>query len=203
MKNYIVLFACILAFAVSSCSSLRIEKRHYNGGFYIETGSKNKTSGIKAEVHSAEIDNVDAKAEQVSVIAESSETAAAPTPVTPQTAVRENVYTNTAAGNEVNSSEPQTTSETNKSKEAKKQNAVSGKEKTSAPASDVPLWVYVILAILIPPLAVYLKQGLTNMFWIDLILFLLGYGLFRFTPYLWGAAFAAVVIALLVVFDVL
>ena len=69
--------------------------------------------------------------------------------------------------------------------------------------SDVNLVLLVILAILIPPLAVYLKnKSIDKWFWITLILSLLGFmGLF----FVYGGLFwlAAVVIAILYVLDAL
>lgn len=60
----------------------------------------------------------------------------------------------------------------------------------------------IILAILIPPLAVYLYDGdTTNRFWLNLILTLIGYGLgYALIPNLiWLAGVAAIVHALLIV----
>lgn len=63
--------------------------------------------------------------------------------------------------------------------------------------SDVELLLLVILAILLPPLAVFLKEGqITVKFWISLILSLL-------VLLLWPLWLIAVAYALLVVFDVL
>ncbi len=64
--------------------------------------------------------------------------------------------------------------------------------------TDTNTLLLVILAILLPPLAVYLHQGETNTkFWVTLLLFLLGIaGAFFFS---WLLIFAAVVYALIVV----
>lgn len=66
---------------------------------------------------------------------------------------------------------------------------------------DTNTLILVILAILLPPLAVYLHEQETNTkFWVTLLLFLLGLaGAFLFS---WLLIFAAVVYALLVVLDV-
>lgn len=61
-------------------------------------------------------------------------------------------------------------------------------QKNKGGASDADLVLLVILAILLPPLAVFLKRGLDSMFWISLILTLL----------FW---FPGVIFALLVVLD--
>lgn len=64
--------------------------------------------------------------------------------------------------------------------------------------TDTNTLLLVILALLLPPLAVYLHQGETNTkFWVTLLLFLLGIaGAFFFS---WLLVFAAVVYALIVV----
>ncbi|HYC40770.1 MAG TPA: YqaE/Pmp3 family membrane protein [Chitinophagaceae bacterium] len=64
-------------------------------------------------------------------------------------------------------------------------------------ATDTNTVLLVILAILLPPLAVYLHQGATSKFWITLLLFLLGLvGAFYLSHWL---ILAAIVYALLVV----
>lgn len=64
--------------------------------------------------------------------------------------------------------------------------------------ADVDTLILVVLAILLPPLAVYLHQQETNTkFWITLLLFLLGIAGAVF--FSWLLIFAAVVYALLVV----
>jgi uncharacterized membrane protein YqaE (UPF0057 family) len=64
--------------------------------------------------------------------------------------------------------------------------------------ADTNTLLLVIIAILLPPLAVYLHERETNTkFWIDLLLFVLGIaGAFLFS---WLLIFAAVVYALIVI----
>jgi len=72
--------------------------------------------------------------------------------------------------------------------------------------SDVMLVILVILAIVLPPLAVFLYEGVTNRFWIDLIVALIGWGL---AGWLFGGTLAAIgglfaiVYALLIVLEVI
>jgi uncharacterized membrane protein YqaE (UPF0057 family) len=63
---------------------------------------------------------------------------------------------------------------------------------------DTNTILLVILAILLPPLAVYLHEGvINNKFWITLLLFILGIaGVFLFS---WLALLAAIIYALIVV----
>jgi len=71
------------------------------------------------------------------------------------------------------------------------------KKKGQLQDGDVELILLVILAILLPPLAVLLKEGELNVkFWISLILSLLVF-------FLWPLWLIAVAYALLVVFDLL
>lgn len=71
--------------------------------------------------------------------------------------------------------------------------------KSPAP-QETDMIVKIILAILIPPLAVYLHEGISTYFWVTLVLFLLWAGWF-WGPFFGLAGLAAIVIALLVVTD--
>lgn len=78
------------------------------------------------------------------------------------------------------------------------------KRSNNAPASDVMIIVLVILAIIIPPLAVFIFEGVTGRFWIDLILAILGWGAFGlFGGIFWLCGLAAVIYALLIVLGVI
>lgn len=82
----------------------------------------------------------------------------------------------------------------------------STKNKSSkAPAGDVELILLVILALIIPPLAVFIYEGATQRFWIDLILAILGYGVgFWLLGGLgWVCGLIAVIYALLIVLGVI
>lgn len=82
-------------------------------------------------------------------------------------------------------------------KEAKKAFKEFRARKNMREDGDVELLLLVILAILLPPLAVWLKEGEINVkFWISLILSLLVF-------LLWPLWLIAVAYALLVVFEVL
>lgn len=85
-----------------------------------------------------------------------------------------------------------------KLKEAKKIIKAYKAAKKAGEEPDTNTILLVILAILLPPLAVYLHQGETNSkFWITTLLFALGIiGAFAIGWYLW---FAAVIYALIVI----
>lgn len=86
----------------------------------------------------------------------------------------------------------------------KKSKEITKKKTSKAPAGDVHLVILVILAIIIPPLAVFLYEGATGRFWIDLILALIGWGVgFWLLGGLgWICGLAAVIYALLIVLGV-
>lgn len=66
--------------------------------------------------------------------------------------------------------------------------------------SDVMLILLIILAIIIPPLAVFIYEGASTRFIIDLILAILGWGAFGiFGGIFWLCGLAAIIYALLIV----
>lgn len=79
------------------------------------------------------------------------------------------------------------------------------KKSSKAPAGDVELILLVILALIIPPLAVFIYEGATQRFWIDLILAILGFGVgFWLLGGLgWVCGLIAVIYALLIVLEVI
>ncbi len=74
---------------------------------------------------------------------------------------------------------------------------------SNSSSSGLELILLVLLAIILPPLAVYLFQEGSSIFIIDLILFLIGWSSLWFFNLGGLAALAAVVIALLVVFGII
>jgi len=59
-------------------------------------------------------------------------------------------------------------------KEAKKQVKVFQKEKKANKSANVEMWLLIVLAILLPPLAVYLHQGEINWkFWVSILCWVL------------------------------
>ncbi len=83
-------------------------------------------------------------------------------------------------------------------------------EETATPAGDIQgtqdttdddrMILLVILAILLPPLAVYLAQGVGTWFWVTLLLCLFGGGFLWVGAYFGGLWLVAIILALLVVF---
>lgn len=69
---------------------------------------------------------------------------------------------------------------------------------------DLPLWLFIVLAIILPPLSVGLYEGVTGRFWLNLVLFVIGYGLVGILGNLaLIASILAIIHALLIVLDVI
>lgn len=197
MKNKITLgfVALMLTAIISSCSTSndvaskrRIQKRKYTKGFSIsksENVAFNKKH--KASVTSNETVKVDnttlAKVEKtINSTATNTAIIEETTIITPaneivKTVVEENQTNTVAENNIVTEAEGEKTAEAknlkSKTKIVKKK---SKKKSSSSNGLAVETIILVILAIFIPPLAVYLFEGVTTRFWIDLILALIVVG---------------------------
>jgi|GEM_PF-1084258 uncharacterized membrane protein YqaE (UPF0057 family) len=202
MKKYSLFIALAALLGFSSCSTLRIEKRHYTGGWYVDFGNNiSKQTPEQAEQNNSSVESLqeitddvsDNIAEQLPTFADDN-TASSSVPasrVTPplQSTEQEAVIT-------------QEDQRMSQSTQVAPTIAKQEEQGSSSAPADVPFWALFILAIFIPPLAVFLKQGVTNLFWIDLLCALFGCG-FLFMPYFGGLFLVAVVIAILVIFDVI
>jgi uncharacterized membrane protein YqaE (UPF0057 family) len=96
-------------------------------------------------------------------------------------------------------------SSTDAKTDQKKSKILVKKKSAPAPGGDVNTVLLVILAILIPPLAVFLFEGASTRFWIDLILALIGWGIgFWLLGGLgWICGILAIIYALLIVLGVI
>lgn len=200
-KHYLFFISLALLVGLSSCSSLRIEKRHYNKGWYVDFGTDKKTDASVTEVPEEAVESVPQNSATSTVESPHAVNADAPEiqqPVAIRAEASAPVNTNENPVS-VNEESIQSTPQSN-NENVNKNDALAGAD------SDVELILLVILAIILPPIAVYLVQGLSAMFWITLICWLLG-GFFFFGPfgyaYVGGLGLVAVVLALLVVFGVL
>lgn len=166
----------MIALIFSSCSNgrnLTIEKRHYGKGYYVHAnGKRDAKSENKTEVVTALNDDQASVATSEVIVNKTNENKTPPALVstTPQ---KEKAAVNTSGA-----SAPKVIADPVK---AVKKNApaeqshkvVTKKKNTSRAADDVDLVLIIILCFLLPPLAVYLSEGITTNFWIDLILTLL------------------------------
>jgi uncharacterized membrane protein YqaE (UPF0057 family) len=226
MKAKIIFSGLVgLALILGSCGSSNsvvssglIQKRKYNKGFFLKSNGQFKT----AKVNSAEEKNVVAFQEPVQ------ETKAALAHVVPAQESMKVPVSRQALETEVvainpskrHISEEKPATQTNKINLA--ENANSQREVRKSLRSEIKTMrkaesgsssadmdgftiLLVILAIIIPPLAVILFEGATNRFWIDLILALLGWGLLAWLlpGIFWLGGLAAIIYALLIVLSVI
>ena len=192
-SSSIVVFLFAVAF-LSSCSqfgNLDIQKRHYNKGFYVHRSEKHDAVSAEEKTMTAAVTETATEIQQPAAVEETS-----PAPVAqPSVAVAVQQQAAEKSNHAVRSAfeKPATHSTTIVPVKTKTPASIVMHDR-KAPAGhasgDVDLLILVILALLLPPLAVFLKEGdLTINFWIDLLLCLL-----FFLP--------GIIFALLVVFDV-
>lgn len=192
-SSSIVVFLFAVAF-LSSCSqfgNLDIQKRHYNKGFYVHRSEKHDAVSAEEKTMTAAVTETATEIQQPVAVEETSSTPVAQpsrTVALQQQAAEESNHAVRPAVEK-----PATHSTTIVPVKIKTPASIvlHDRKAPAGPASgDVDLLILVILAILLPPLAVFLKEGdLTINFWIDLLLCLL-----FFLP--------GIIFALLVVFDV-
>jgi uncharacterized membrane protein YqaE (UPF0057 family) len=188
---------------LSSCSNkFSLQKRRYNKGFYFAKMHRNKSNEhsstemksvkvLPESKESPEVEIVTASAAEIQKT--SSEELNPPVQAEAKTKTKKN-----------QSSAPIVVFAPKKFRDLIKETAAFSNPATpKASDSDVKLILLVILAIFIPPLAIYLKDQSTNKwFWITLILCLLSFTVFFFV---FGGLFwlISIVIALLYVLDLL
>jgi len=192
----------IMAFAIlalaTSCSTSNdvasnrgIQKRKYNKGFFISKNTKSfdkksqtkNTKQILVEEEVAEVinsqtetsnemnSNKNISLDKNNNIAEQSNTKTS-TNTTNFQENSANIKKNNTETTDNNTFENNTISK----KDVKRKKKTNPKTKRN-PSSDVDLILLILIAIFIPPLAVFLYEGVTTRFWIDLILTLLGWGI--------------------------
>lgn len=196
MKTFCSLSVLAFVIFLTSCNNLHIEKRHYRNGFYVNLGSddrKDRSATVDNQQESSEISPASVEKAVTEITpqqevpgADNSQQAPVVKEVVPVTTVQDN---------------PVALKQEESPRAEIKQGDSRSKQTNSSPsASDAMLIIEVLLAIFIPPLAVFLHEGITTWFWLTLILCILGGGFF-FYPVIGGLWLVAVIIALLVVFD--
>jgi uncharacterized membrane protein YqaE (UPF0057 family) len=209
MKTTTYLFAFLVAFIFSSCgmfNDLSIEKRHYRKGYYVQKRSDRATEKtvVKEEAAEATEDIVAAKtAEENNAAVGENPTQPAPAPATTNSFTKEKSKKHFS---------PPAIFKKGKDLLNKTIPTVSPKPATPAPHDDgeaaVALVLLIILAIILPPLAVLLADGFGIHFLVDLIFWLLGFGFVIFIStggvvYLGIFGLIAIIYALFVVFDII
>jgi uncharacterized membrane protein YqaE (UPF0057 family) len=216
--NFLIL-GIISTMILSACSTSNevvggvFQKRKHTGGVYWDRTEKVKTSAQKEE-EEMEFDIYkleEAKQKKYASV----------TTIKSETQTPENNVVASAESEDIDGlvidkkSKPvieatvsTTTTENEKTLAASETKTIVKKQNTNKQTpvdEDVMLIILVILAILIPPLAVFIYEGATNRFWIDLVLAILGFGVgFWLLGGLgWLCGLAAVIYALLIVLEVI
>jgi uncharacterized membrane protein YqaE (UPF0057 family) len=204
-STFLLIIAC--AFAISSCDRLkdiRIEKRHYRNGYYVHVGD-NKATEKTAQ----------------SIVPTEEKTAVAPFSSEEKTAsvVEKNTQQKSVSKTEGNSADKKPIKKPLAALSKKagpvfqqpvKQRishfAKSLSAKGDGDENAIALFLLIILAIFLPPLAVILKDGFGLPFVLDLLFWLLGFGFVIFIAsngviFLGIFGLIAIIYALLVVLD--
>ena len=165
----------IVIFALSSCnSSIQIVKKRHSNGYYVNVGSDTHKStdfsnAAKHENKKIKLQDETLKTESM----ESDEVSNTERIVSTSTKIakRAESKTKSESKNTLDNTKKEKTSTISKIKKIKALKKELKKSKNND--VDTNTLLLVILAILLPPLAVYLLKGLTTQFWISLILTLL------------------------------
>jgi uncharacterized membrane protein YqaE (UPF0057 family)/predicted RNA-binding protein YlxR (DUF448 family) len=203
-----VLVAVLVAVGLFSCNVIDITKKRYSNGYYISrSGNRNADAKAKESATKEKTSDVQVAANQNKVEA------------LPSGSTQDNVVTpeNTEETEAVNTASSKIVTTKTKAKHSKKEiqetnskpvfavkssklavsllqikekKAIEKESKSDKRDDGVHLLLLFILALILPPVAVFLKKGLDTMFWLSLILTIL----------FWVPG---VIFALLVVFDVI
>lgn len=199
----------VMALFLSSCNStLQVSKKRHSNGYYVNIGGGNYESQAKP-VQKLALSNGSEKTENnivaESIKAENTQVAALTNNTTKVSKTELQTLSKEAVVNHATSSKKASGKKSNKISNIKKaveiKNAIKA-SKGSTSDSDVMLIILVILAIIIPPLAVYLVKDISTPFWINLILALIGWGVgFALLggALAWLGGLAAIIHALLIV----
>jgi uncharacterized membrane protein YqaE (UPF0057 family) len=183
MKRIYLLTLVAIALIYSSCT---VEKRHYMSGYHVEWNHKAPKIGGDGN-ETTEV----AETPKVSNNPENNETTITETSVTYVNSSEKNI-TNKTEATENTETPAQKAINSNEKVEVSSQTIVESNKKEIAPSvlnpsndnqsisnhesSETDLLILVILAVVIPPLAVFLKEGSWNArCWIDLLLCFLFY----------------------------
>ncbi len=230
-KSVFVSLMMVVGLILGSCSSSNqvvsnrlVAKRKYNKGFHINKKStfkdskknvayeevKNESSPevkTKRDSRKIERDNAKSTRRQIAQVVESSNASGSEESFEKETVefgstsmdgLSDSPAFDTQAIQETTQKK---TSERTSSMESKSAQKKSARTDTTDPLMIV---ILVLLCLFLPPVAVAIVDGITTMFWVDLLLFLIAIGGFWLLPglaYLCGLA--AVILAFLVVFDVI
>ncbi|HLG01983.1 MAG TPA: YqaE/Pmp3 family membrane protein [Bacteroidia bacterium] len=179
MRTSNIILSILAAALFSSCSffkDIQVEKRRYSNGYYVHvkqdrvTQKENEISSTAKEENNSTMENPSRAEQNIPAFKSAHKVDELPAPPKQQDSY-EREFADKARAND--QFKPGVTPH----------KPVHGAtENQSTHDSDVELVLLVILAILLPPLAVYLVEGTTSRFWVILILTLLAF--FGFVYYL-------------------
>jgi|GEM_PF-478099 len=180
MKKSTLFFvlAALTGLFLSSCSSFRdlnIEKRRYNKGFHVSVRDQKAGAGtsLAREQARAAVEQTMIVQEVPSVNDEPQAVAALQPLATAKPAAKAWAHARTKTESQSEPAAPSRAQVRKAVKEMLKRDSVSQEKNTQAPADSTTI-LLVILAILLPPVAVLIyEDGLTSKFWISLLLTLL------------------------------
>jgi uncharacterized membrane protein YqaE (UPF0057 family) len=209
MLNKILIPLAAIVMLASCSSEYTIAKRKYNKGYYIASSKKHQAKPVQeagtivkvAKAEQSMNNNIQTSApETIDVKVNTSKSQKAETKAILTT------FNSLSAKKNIGNTALQTVKSVEFIKNLNKPSfkaIVLPPAKKSSSDADLELILLVILAIFIPPLAVYLKDnGISKWFWVTLILCLFSFSVFYFAfgGTLW---LAAVIIALMRVLDLL
>lgn len=226
MKKLIVVnVAIVIALLMNSCASSNdvvsnrlISKRKYTKGLFVKKNLKLKSDGVEesenyamnTEESNSESENINLSVRELKNINSEIEgdkmlnsANVASTHMIEMLIVEEEVHPNAIRpkNNELSGS---LSTRNGVKKEFQKALKDQVKAKKAIDTGDpVMLILLIILALFLPPVAIAIYRGIDNIFWLDLVLFLIGLIGFWFLPISGLAALAAIIIAFLVIFDVI
>tara|TARA_B110000211_G_C13950293_1_gene495849 strand:+ start:198 stop:839 length:642 start_codon:yes stop_codon:yes gene_type:complete len=205
LSSIFVLFIAVL----SSCnSSIQIVKKRHSNGYYVSVGSDihtNTNSTVLAPAPKAEkeIELLDAAPVNESIESEEISTTEKIVVASNETSNKPSTETKTQSQNV--SGKAKTKKESKFSKFKKIKALKKELKKSENNDIDTNTLLLLILAILLPPLAVYLMKGISNDFWLNLILAILGWGILGIVAAssIWFGGIVAIVHALLLLFGII
>ncbi|MFZ5551955.1 MAG: YqaE/Pmp3 family membrane protein [Bacteroidota bacterium] len=194
----------LAVFILQSCGTSKFGKSHYKHRDWVWVGSEKNEEAVVNET--GKTDDVKEEPVQKIQLRKPEKPAVYPNPVIEEekkteNTVSENVLTEKTTVDEIKTEE----AENGSVSVAENETTDDTKDEQAANAdADTMFILMIIFAFFLPPLAVYLKEQASGMFWITLVLCLLagGFGIGIYGG-LWGLWGVAVVLALLRVLDII
>jgi uncharacterized membrane protein YqaE (UPF0057 family) len=180
MKRILLLAVAVVSL-LSSCSPdlhLDITKRRYRKGFHVNAGLVQKSSSVEAKVntpaHKLPVHVKGLPVRTAEPVLSERAAPSVPASASPAVASSQNVVRVARNTDRAVAASELVVDRTQSSRLTSKVQTVKQAVKHFFhPQEDVPFWLLIVLCILLPPLAVFLKYGIGTEFWISLILTLI------------------------------